>query len=118
ATAGPDAALPRGLAGDTTTGMGLYLANCTACHGSTGQGDGPRAYFIFPRPRNFLLAENRTRLNRAVLFSAIRLGVPGREMPAWSKVMNDQQIADITEYVYQTFITGDTQAADTQTGIH
>jgi len=30
--------------------------------------------------------------------------VIGREMPAWEKVMSDQQIADITEYVYQRFI--------------
>ena len=85
--------------------MALYMSNCTACHGTEGNGDGPRAYFIFPRPRNFLLAENRTRLNRPVLFNAISRGVPGREMPAWSKVMTDQQIADITEYVFQAFVT-------------
>ena len=115
-TPGPDAALPRGLAGDTAAGMSLYMANCAACHGTTGLGDGPRAYFIFPRPRNFLLAENRARLNRPVLFNAIQLGVPGREMPAWGKVMSDQQIADITEYVYQAFITGETQATATKTG--
>lgn len=115
---GPDAALPRGLAGNTDAGMSLYMANCTACHGTTGLGDGPRAYFIFPRPRNFLLAETRARLNRPVLFNAIRLGVPGREMPAWSKVLSDQQIADITEYVYRTFIDGETQATGTGTGVH
>lgn len=110
---GTSDALPHDLAGDSARGHGLYMANCTTCHGTSGQGDGPRAYFIYPRPRNFLLAESRARLHRPVLFNAIRRGVPGREMPAWSKVMNDQQIADITEYVYRTFITGGTPAAGT-----
>lgn len=109
----PGDALPQGLSGDSASGLGLYMANCTACHGSGGQGDGPRAYFIFPRPRNFLLAQSRARLNRPVLFNAIQHGVPGREMPAWGKVMSDQQIADITEYVYRTFIAG---AATATTG--
>ena len=54
---------------------------------------------------DFLQADNRARLNRPVLFNAISRGVPGREMPAWSKVMNEQQIADVTEYVYQAFIS-------------
>ncbi len=102
--AGHDSALPNGLTGDHARGMALYLGNCTACHGHDGNGAGPRAYFIFPRPRNFLLADTQARLNRPVLFNAISKGVPGREMPAWSKVMTDQQIADITEYVFQSFI--------------
>jgi hypothetical protein len=27
-------------------------------------------------------------------------------MPAWNKVATAQQIADVSEYVFQTFITG------------
>jgi mono/diheme cytochrome c family protein len=111
--AGHNSGLPRGLTGDHARGMALYLGNCTDCHGHAGNGDGPRAYFIFPRPRNFLLADTQARLNRAVLFNAISKGVPGREMPAWSKVMTDQQIADITEYVFQSFISRE-RPADAQ----
>lgn len=103
-----DAILPHGLKGDPVTGMALYMSSCTACHGDKGNGEGPRAYFIFPRPRNFLATENRERLNRPLLFNAIGSGVPGREMPAWNKVLTDQQIADITEYVFQAFIIGNT----------
>lgn len=114
--AGHDSALPGGLTGDHARGMALYLGNCTACHGHEGNGDGPRAYFIFPRPRNFLLADTQARLNRPVLFNAISKGVPGREMPAWSKVMTDQQIADITEYVFQSFISRERQADEQPSG--
>jgi mono/diheme cytochrome c family protein len=92
------------LSGDATNGEIYYMQNCTACHGAEGKGDGPRAYFIFPRPRNFQHPASKARFNRPELFSAIQKGVAGREMPAWEKVMSDQQIADITEYVFQNFI--------------
>ena len=92
------------LAGDMTNGEIYYMQNCTACHGADGKGEGPRAYFIFPRPRNFQHPASKARFNRPELFAAIKKGVVGREMPAWEKVMSDQQIADITEYVFQTFI--------------
>jgi mono/diheme cytochrome c family protein len=78
--------------------------NCTACHGEDGDGNGPRAYFIFPKPRNFLHPASRARLDRPTLYTAIQKGVAGREMPAWGKVLTNQQIADVTEYVFQTFI--------------
>jgi len=92
------------LQGNKQTGLAYYRQNCIGCHGTSGQGDGPRAYFIYPRPRNFLHSASKKRFNRPVLFKAIKEGVTGREMPAWGKVLNDQQIADITEYVFQTFI--------------
>lgn len=92
------------LNGDATNGETYYMQNCTACHGVDGKGDGPRAYFIYPRPRNFSHPASKARFNRPELFAAIKNGVVGREMPAWEKVMSDQQIADITEYVFQRFI--------------
>ena len=92
------------LQGNAQTGHAYYLQNCIACHGTSGKGDGPRAYFIYPRPRNFTHPASKARFNRPVLFNAIKQGVSGREMPAWGKVLSDQQIADITEYVFQTYI--------------
>jgi mono/diheme cytochrome c family protein len=92
------------LDGNADNGKIYYMQNCTACHGVDGKGDGPRAYFIYPRPRNFHHPASKARFNRPELFEAIKKGVVGREMPAWEKVMSDQQIADITEYVFQAFI--------------
>jgi len=99
--------MPNNLMGDAARGKAYYLQNCTACHGIEGNGNGPRAYFIFPKPRNFLNPANRARFNRPALFSAIKGGVKGREMPAWENVLSKQQIADIAEYVLQTFINPD-----------
>jgi len=104
---GPAAAkpeLPADYAGDAARGALLFAQNCVACHGADGRGDGPRAYFIFPKPRNFHDPASRAYLDRRKLYSGIKFGVVGKEMPAWGKVMSDAQIADVTEYVYRQFI--------------
>ena len=106
-----------GLMGNYERGKLFYHANCVTCHGANGDGNGPRAYFIFPKPRNFLSQSSRARLNRTVLFNAIKYGVRGKEMPAWGKVINDQDIADIAEYVFKAMIQSDNvvQSESTQT---
>lgn len=96
--------LPFELEGDATRGAALYMANCTACHGVSGDGRGPRAYFINPKPRNFLHTSSRAAFNRPALFLAVSKGKLRTEMPAWDKVFDAQQIADVSEYVYQQFI--------------
>lgn len=98
--------LPNGLKGDPRRGGVFYLANCATCHGARGDGAGPRAYFINPKPRNFVEAASRARFNRVVLFAAVSEGRNGSEMPAWKQVATPQQIADVSEYVFQAFIAG------------
>jgi mono/diheme cytochrome c family protein len=96
--------MPRGLKGDIEKGRDFYMQNCYTCHGVTGAGDGPRAYFINPVPRDFLLETSRQYLNRPALFEAISNGRTGSEMPSWGKVLSDQEIANVAEYVFQSFI--------------
>lgn len=98
------AGLPNGLKGDFKRGSAFYLANCATCHGVRGDGAGPRAYFINPKPRNFVEAASRARFNRVALFAAVSEGRVGSEMPAWNKVASAQQIGDVAEYVFQTFV--------------
>lgn len=99
-----DASFPGGLEGDFESGRDIYMRNCSACHGVRGDGLGPRSHFIQPKPRNFLHVETRNMLNRPALFRAIGIGKPGTVMPAWSKVLSAQQLADVAEFVYQDFI--------------
>ncbi|UCH46591.1 MAG: c-type cytochrome [Betaproteobacteria bacterium] len=96
--------------GDFESGRVLYAGNCATCHGLKGDGDGPRAYFIFPKPRNFLAEETRRSIDREKLLAGIRDGVPGREMPAWRHVFTESQIADVSEYVYRAFLRPDSKA--------
>jgi len=100
------AGLPNGLKGDAKRGGAFYLANCATCHGARGDGAGPRAYFINPKPRNFVEPATRDRFNRVALYAAISEGRLGSEMPAWNKVATPQQMADVAEYVFQRFVQG------------
>lgn len=96
--------LPDGLKGDLAAGKKLFVANCATCHGDKGDGKGPRAYFINPRPKNFLEPASRNALNRPALYTFVSAGKLGTEMPAWSKVLSPQEIANVSEYVFRTFI--------------
>lgn len=108
AAAGSD--YPGGLVGDPGWGKAFYRANCAECHGETGDGKGPRAYFMIIKPANFLSRDMRAELDRATLFEHIAKGVNGTTMPAWEKVLNDQQIANVGEYVYRAFLHPDEPA--------
>lgn len=96
--------LPGKLKGNSDRGAALYMSNCATCHGETGDGRGPRAYFINPKPRDFLHTSSRAMFNRPNLYLAISKGKLRTEMPAWDKVFNEQQLADVSEYVFNKFI--------------
>ena len=96
--------MPKGLTGNALAGRDFFMKNCFTCHGIKGEGNGPRAYFNIPRPRNFTSPESRRVLNRPRIFKSISEGRLGTVMPAWGKVLNDQQIADIAEFVFRAFI--------------
>jgi mono/diheme cytochrome c family protein len=97
-------AMPNGLKGDPAAGGRFYKANCATCHGLKGDGKGPRAYFINPKPRNFVDPAFTSAFNRPAIYASTSMGRQGSEMPAWSKVLSDQQIADVAEYVFRQFV--------------
>ncbi|WP_158219913.1 cytochrome c [Ideonella sp. A 288] len=96
--------LPSGLVGDAAAGRRFYDANCATCHGVKGDGKGPRAYFINPKPRILISADSRAMFNRPAIYAAVFAGKLGTEMPAWSKVLEPQEMANVSEYVFQTFV--------------
>lgn len=103
-----------GVKGDPAKGGVFFHANCAECHGHSGNGRGRRADMIVPKPLDFTKPETRRSFDRGKLFLSISRGVPGTTMPAWSKVLNSQQIADVAEYVYQAFMDG-ARVIDTDT---
>lgn len=98
---------PNGLTGDPVEGRKIYVRNCFACHGVKGDGQGSRAFFIKPKPRNFISEDSRRSLNRPKVYKAVHDGLKGSVMPAWSKVLSDQQVADVGEFVFRAFIQAD-----------
>jgi len=81
-------ALAQTNAGDAVNGKRLVMRNgCYQCHGTVGQGGlaGPR------------LAQ--TRLSQAAFLSYVRNPRPGNMPPYRSKVMTDQELADVYAYL-------------------
>jgi mono/diheme cytochrome c family protein len=95
---------PNNLIGNIEEGRRFFMANCFTCHGVKGNGQGPRAYFNTPRPRDFTSDASRRMLNRVRLFNGIKNGKTATVMPAWGKVLTDQEIANVAEFVFQEFI--------------
>ncbi|MBI2307356.1 MAG: c-type cytochrome [Rhodocyclales bacterium] len=92
------------LTPNAAAGEKLYLATCATCHGRKGDGKGPRAYFIRPKPRNFLDPAFRATFNRPALYTAVAEGRLGTEMPAWNKVLSEQEMVDVSEFVFKRFV--------------
>src|SRR5690242_19051138 len=44
---------------EVARGQQLYQKYCVICHGATGEGNGPAAMMLDPRPRNFRLGKFR-----------------------------------------------------------
>jgi cytochrome c oxidase cbb3-type subunit II len=65
--------------GDLNRGRELYAGDCAGCHGIRGEGDGPGAAGLHPRPAN--LSEHEYTLDR--LASSFWNGSVGTAMPAW-----------------------------------
>jgi mono/diheme cytochrome c family protein len=86
---------------DMTEGAAVYARACVACHEADGSG-APRIYP--PLPGNALLQSTdpsstlRIILDGAQTLTTPRAPNPG-SMPAYAKQLSDQQIADVTNYI-------------------
>ena len=84
--------------GDAAKGKSIYTANCMACHGVKGDGNGPAAVALNPKPKSFADAafwEGRT---DDALKTTIRAGKPGTAMAPFPQ-LNDQDVANLTAYL-------------------
>jgi DMSO reductase family type II enzyme heme b subunit len=79
----------RAQKGDAVAGKRVYEQKCLLCHGEKGDGKGPGAEHLTPRPRDFTsgiykirTTENRTPTDEDI-FKVITDGMPGTSMPAW-----------------------------------
>jgi len=87
-------------------GQELYDKHCSECHGSSGQGDGPAAQLLLPRPRDFTAGKYKVRSTETGslptdddLLRAVRQGLQGTSMPAWDKLLSDQDIRTVVAYL-------------------
>lgn len=91
-------------------GRRLYAANCAACHGETGQGDGVFAATplpagetmgatVFP-PVDFSDPAHMLAVSPARLQGKILRGGMGSGMPAWGSIFHDEQAWALVGYLF------------------
>ena len=82
-------------------GESLYQANCSSCHGTGGEGDGPASAGLNPKPQN--LAQTQASLNDGYLYWRISEGglmEPFNSvMPAWRGILEQDQIWQIVSFI-------------------
>ena len=71
-------------------GRGIYFQRCSFCHGLLGDGEGPAAKYLDPRPRDFTLGTFKFRTTQSGelptnedLFRTVSRGLPGTAMQAF-----------------------------------
>jgi len=103
---GHGAAMPNSATSpDLHLGQAVYDQHCAACHGDTGDGDGPAAVWLFPKPRDF--SSGRFKIQSTPsgalptdedLLASIRRGLGGTSMPAFNFLSEAEQAA-VVDYV-------------------
>jgi len=94
-------------------GRKLYMTHCMHCHGVSGDGVGPTAPFLNPRPRDYRLGLFKFTSTKATfkahsddLERIVKYGIPGTYMPSFLLLEKDEMEA-IIEYVRFLAIRGE-----------
>lgn len=102
-----------------TPAQALYDRECAVCHGATGQGDGPAAYLLNPKPRDFTKGLFKVRSTPsgqlptdADLLGVLERGMPGSAMPSFAHLTSDekQQLLSVVKSFFPAFAERQPQA--------
>ncbi len=80
-------------------GKQIYLTNCIGCHGVEGNGNGPAAQYLEPKPFNFTNAEVQKQHSEGQYYHFLLFGLPGSAMPAWGDYLTVQDIWDVINFL-------------------
>ncbi len=90
--------------GDAAAGKAVYDLKCLLCHGEKGDGKGPAAELLLPKPRDFTsglykirTSENRTPTDQDI-FRMVTEGMPGTSMPGWA-VLPEKDRWNVVAYI-------------------
>jgi mono/diheme cytochrome c family protein len=89
----------RADASSIAAGKKLYDAQCAACHGSAGRGDGKGGMALNPKPSDLTDAEWKHGSTDGALFVAVRDGVEKTGMRGYASRMTPNDIWHVVNYV-------------------
>lgn len=84
--------------GDVALGKKVYTANCMACHGDKGDGKGPAAVALTPKPTNFQDPAFWQGKDDAALKASIKAGRPGTSMAPFPQ-LGEADLANLIVYL-------------------
>ncbi|NIM49010.1 MAG: c-type cytochrome [Gemmatimonadales bacterium] len=79
------------------SGAEIYAKECVACHGKAGEGDGPAAVALNPRPTDLTKAEFQQGRTDDQLTEVIAKG--RKTMPGYGKRLTPEEIAALVAYI-------------------
>lgn len=81
-----------------SSGAAIFSQSCVACHGATGEGDGPGATAFDPKPAD--LHANHVQGNSdGAIFWIISHGREGTAMPPWDIILTEEQRWDLVNFL-------------------
>ena len=97
---------PKADAAAIDQGKVVYQEKCLSCHGEKGDGNGPVAPYLWPKPRDLTMASYMLRTTASGelptdedLFRTVTLGMMGTGMPAWEQGLTVEQRWQVIFYI-------------------
>jgi high-affinity iron transporter len=86
---------------NVSQGHTLYLSSCSACHGTTGQGNGPASTAQATKPRDHTNGAYMDKLSNRHLYNVIKMGGGMYGFPAMpaQPQLKDQEIAQLIAFM-------------------
>lgn len=95
-------------------GQGVFLAHCASCHGALGDGRGPYAENLLTPPSDLTSPKTLASRTDATLHAAVTDGVAGTAMPAFGRVLTDEERWKAVAFV-RTLSLGGVASVTTET---
>ncbi len=87
-------------------GRKVYRKACLTCHGARGDGNGPMARFLDPRPADFTRGQYKFRTTPSGelptdddLFRTVSKGIPGTQMPRWERHLTEAERWAVVQFI-------------------
>ncbi|MBY0405726.1 MAG: cytochrome c, partial [Cyanobacteria bacterium] len=79
-------------------GYGIFVQNCSQCHGVAGRGNGPVSASMVKKPANFTRPFYKA-YSDAMWYWRTAEGIPGTRMPKWQRSLSDEDMLYLVAFL-------------------